>query len=475
MTTIRRSFVPALLAGAAVLPGYATANDLLDRYHDALDQDRSLRAAQYARDAAIEARPQALSAFLPRLNASGSHERSHNEITTSSSRIITDPTNPAPNASSRIDFYNSFDQGQVQLSQTLWSQEAFQRLKQADISVAQAEASFRSAQQSLILRLAQAYFEVLAASDALRTGSAERAATERQWAQAERRREVGLATIIDVQETRAAFDASIATVIAAERRLANAQRALEEITGREADSGQALAEEMPLKPPAPARVEHWLDATRSDNYELRIARLATEIAARNVSAVRARHYPTLSLSATYTESLNSSERNADSTRSGIGLSVSLPIYAGGLIASQVRQASALGLQSKASEESTQRTVERQTRDAFQGVISGIASVRATQAAMRSAQLALESSQLGLKVGTRTEVDVLTALRNLYSAQRSYSQSRYDYLLSVLNLKRQAGRLAANDLADIDALLVPASAEPGSAALAPVPASAPATR
>lgn len=183
----------------------------------------------------------------------------------------------------------------------------------------------------------------------------------------------------------------------------------------------------------------------------------------------------MSLSATYTESLNSSERNADSTRSGIGLSVSLPIYAGGLIASQVRQASALGLQSKASEESTQRTVERQTRDAFQGVISGIASVRATQAAMRSAQLALESSQLGLKVGTRTEVDVLTALRNLYSAQRSYSQSRYDYLLSVLNLKRQAGRLAADDLADIDALLVPASAEPGSAALTPVPASAPATR
>ncbi len=454
---MRRSIIPVLLAATAALP--ATANDLLDSYHEALDQDRSLLAAQYARDAAVEAKPQALSAFLPRLTASGSHERSHNEITSSGSRIITDPTNPAANASTKIDFYNSFDQGQIQFSQTLWSFEAFQRLKQADISVAQAEAVYRSAQQSLILRLAQAYFEVLAASDALRTGTAERAATERQWAQAERRREVGLATIIDVQETRAAFDASIATVIAAERRVANAQRALEEITGREADPGQALAEDMPLTPPEPARVDSWLEATRSENYELRIARLGTEIAARNVSAVRARHYPTFALSASHVESLNSSERNADSTRSGVGVSISLPIYAGGLIASQVRQASALGLQSKASEESTQRTVERQTRDAFQGVISGIASVRATQAAMRSSQLALESSQLGLKVGTRTEVDVLTALRNLYAAQRTYSQARYDYLLSVLSLKRQAGRLAESDLAEIDALLTVATAPP----------------
>lgn len=464
---MRRSLLPALLAGAiaapSAAPSTAQANDLLDSYHEALDQDRSLLAARYARDAAVEAKPQALSAFLPRLTASGSHERSHNEITTSGSRIITDPTNPAPTpnatASSKVDFYNTADQAQLLLSQTLWSFEAFQRLKQADITVAQAEASYRSAQQSLILRLAQAYFEVLAASDALRTGSAERAATERQWQQAERRREVGLATIIDVQETRAAFDASIATVIAAERRVANAQRALEEITGRQADAGQALAEDMPLAPPAPARVEPWLEATRSDNYELRIARLATEIAARNVGAVRARHYPTLALTASYSENLNSSERNADSSRGGIGLNLSLPIYAGGLIASQVRQASALGSQSQASEEGTQRTVERQTRDAFQGVISGIASVRATQAAMRSSQLALESSQLGLKVGTRTEVDVLTALRNLYAAQRSYSQSRYDYLLSVLSLKRQAGRLAESDLAEIDALLTVA-APPG---------------
>lgn len=464
---MRCPIVPALLAGVLAAPCAATANDLLDSYHEALDQDRTLLAAQYARDAAVEAKPQAVSAFLPRLTATGSHERSHNEITTSGNRIITDPTNPAPTASSKVDFYNTADQAQVLLSQTLWSFEAFQRLKQADISVAQAEATYRNAQQSLILRLAQAYFEVLAANDALRTGSAERAATERQWQQAERRREVGLATIIDVQETRAAFDASIATVIAAERRVANAQRALEEITGREADPGQALAENMPLAPPTPARIEPWLEATRSDNYDLRIARLGTEIANRNVSAVRARHYPTLALTATYTENLNSSERNADSTRGGIGVNLSLPIYAGGQIASQVRQAAALGSQSKASEEGTQRAVERQTRDAYQGVISGIASVQATQAAMKSSQLALESSQLGLKVGTRTEVDVLTALRNLYAAQRSYSQARYDYLISVLSLKRQAGRLAETDLAEIDALLIVAGpATPPPATLPP---------
>eukprot|EP01034_Spumella_vulgaris_P016997 gene16997-21673_t len=152
---MRCPILPALFAGVLAAPCAATANDLLDSYHEALDQDRTLLAAQYARDAAVEAKPQAVSAFLPRLTATGSHERSHNEITTSGNRIITDPTNPAPTASSKVDFYNTADQAQVLLSQTLWSFEAFQRLKQADISVAQAEATFRNAQQSLILRLAQ--------------------------------------------------------------------------------------------------------------------------------------------------------------------------------------------------------------------------------------------------------------------------------------------------------------------------------
>lgn len=455
---MRRSIIRMLAASAFALPASAFANELLDSYRQALQQDTTVRAAKFARDAAVEARPQALSAFLPQLNAQAGIERDRNNIRTTSTRIITSPTDPAATVTSTNSFvfYNTAEQFQVTLSQTIWSFESFYRLKQADVQVAQAEATYRSAQQALILRVAQAYFNVLAAGDTVRTNQAEKAANERQLLQAKRRFEVGLAAITDVQEAQASYDASVATLIASERTASNAQRALAEITGHYEAGAQALREDIPLVEPEPAATDRWLEAARTQNYDLLIARFNTEIADRNTSAVRARHYPTLALNASYGESNNTSQFNSDAGRAAIGASINVPIFSGGLIASQVRQAAAQADQTRAGEEGVLRSVERQTRDAYQGVITGIASVQANQQAVKSSRTALESSQVGLQVGTRTEVDVLNTLRNLYVAQRTYFQSRYDYLLSTLTLKQQAGRLTESDLAAIDALLTSAA-------------------
>lgn len=458
---MRRSIFRAVIAAAFAVPAAAHANELLDSYREALDQDTTLRAAKFARDAAVEARPQALSAFLPQLNAQGSIERDRNSIKQTSTRIVTTPTDPAAQVTttSNFTYYNTAEQFQVTLTQTIWSFESFFRLKEADFTVAQAEATYRSAQQSLILRVAQAYFNVLGATDTVRTNTAEKTANERQLQQAKKRFEVGLAAITDVQEAQASYDASAATLIASERALSNAQRALAEITGHYTGGAQALREEIPLIAPSPATPDEWLEASRKENYDLQIARLGTEIADRNTKAIRSRHLPTFALNASYGESYNSSSFNSDANRGAIGASVNVPIFSGGLTSSQVRQAAAQAEQSRANELGTLRSVERQTRDAFQGVISGIASVQANLQSVKSNQTALESSQVGLQVGTRTEVDVLNTLRNLYVAQRTYYQSRYDYLLSVLTLKQQAGRLTEADLANIDALLIAADSVP----------------
>lgn len=451
---MRRSIARAALASCFLAPlATVHANDLLDTYRKALDQDTTLAAAKFARDAAVEARPQALSAFLPQLNAQAGRSLERTKLHTEGRAVQTDPTqNVRPSS-----YFNRADQYQVTLSQTIWSFEAWRLLKQSDSRVALAEATYRSAQQALILRVAQAYFSVLSANDAVRTNTAERDANERQLLQAKKRFEVGLAAITDVQEAQAAYDGSVATLIGAERTLSNARRALAEITGGYTETAEGLIEEIPLASPNPVSVEDWLGVAREQNFDVQIAELNAAVAEKGVGIAYARHYPTVNLTGSYGSSANSTDLQVDADRGSIGIGITLPIFSGGLTQSQVRQAAATRDQSLALLEGSKRSIERQTRDAYQGVMSGIASVKANLQAVKSNQTALESSQVGLQVGTRTEVDVLNTLRNLYVAQRSYYQSRYDYLISVLTLKQQAGRLTEADLADIDRLLlVPAA-------------------
>jgi outer membrane protein len=219
------------------------------------------------------------------------------------------------------------------------------------------------------------------------------------------------------------------------------------ITGVVGDAGNdsfpGLKDEIPLPEPDPAVPQAWVDAARENNYDLLSAKLNTEIAARGVSVQRAQYYPYLGLEATTGRTDATGRYDSNSRTDTIGNRVQ----------SQVRQAEATYEQYRSTELGTLRTTDQQTRDAYEGVTSGIATVKANLAAVKSNKLALEAAQVGQQVGTLTEVDVLTANTNLYTAQRTYFQSRYSYLTQVLTLKQLAGRLTEADLASIDQLLL----------------------
>jgi len=444
---------------AFAMPGLASANELLRVYQLAVQNDAQIQAAMYQRDASLQARPQARSAILPQVSGGYTLGRSHSE---SDSGARVDPDTGAILSGDTSDTDST--QLSVSLNQTVFDWAAFKRLAQAGDQVALAQASYRAAEQTLVLRSAQAYFNVLAAADSLRFTRSENKAVERQLEQAQRRFDVGLSAITDVQEAQARYDLTVAQVLQAEQVLTNAKQALTEITNTPDVDVNFLQDEIPLPGPDPFEVGAWVAAAEENNLDLQTYRLSSEIARKDIGIARAGHYPTLGLRGSYSDSDSVTESSPvtppDDGRSesgnqsrSIGLSLSVPIFSGFLVKSQVAQAESTFAQRKAEQESSRRSVERQVRDAYLGVISGAAQVRALKQAVVSATTALEASETGFQVGTRTSVDVLNAQRDLYSAQRDYAQSRYDYLLSVLTLKQAAGRLSEPDIAEIDRLLV----------------------
>ncbi|WP_420468288.1 TolC family outer membrane protein [Panacagrimonas sp.] len=437
----RRLLAACLLVTAMPV---ASANELLRVYELALQQDMRLQAARHARDAAIEARPQARAALLPQINASYGYE--------DSSETGTEGFAGQPEA--RVDRDSTARALTVRLDQTLFDWAAFKRYDQAGDEAALAQADFRRAEQDLVLRITQAYFGALSAADNLRFSQSEKAAVERQLEQAQRRFDVGLSAITDVQEAQARFDLTVAQEITAEQQLAAAREALREITGAGPNREVPLQEEIPLRLPEPADSERWLDTARDHNLDLVIANLQAEIARTGIDIARAGHLPRVGALAQYQDLQTDGGRfTGESEIETVGVEVSLPIFAGLATRSRVSQARSTHEQFESLFQLTRRGVERSTRDAYLAVNAGAARVRALRQAVLSSTTALEASETGLEVGTRTAVDVLNAQRDLYSAQRDYARARYDYLLSILLLKAAAGTLDVTDLEQIDALLV----------------------
>lgn len=469
-----------LLVGAALcLPGALPASDLLDYYRIAEQQDQTLQAARFQRDAAIEAAPQARSYLLPQLSASGTYERDREHALTGRSLntlgggaggtaggttggTAGGGTGDLLLGGNNEPIYFTRKGYALNLSQALFDWPAFQSLAQANSQVAQAEATYRSAEQALLFRVADAYFNVLFAQDSLQADLDAQAAFQQQLQQAQKKFEVGLAAITDVRNAQASYDTSSATVIADRRALDSNRRSLGQIIGKPVTQIAGLRDEIPLVTPTPLSEDQWVAAALKDNPDLMTAYQASEASRRNVEVFRGQYFPTLSLQGSVGRQLSNSTFPQDTISDAIGLQLNWNIFQGGLVASQVRQAKATHEQSLSQYESQRRVVDQGARDAYEQVISGIASVQANKQAVLSNQTSLQASQVGLRVGTRTEVDVLTAQQALAAAQRSYYQSRYDYLRGVLSLKQQAGRLGENDLADVDQLLLaPAPAPTGS--------------
>ena len=431
-----------------LLSGTAQANSLISVYEQGLKNDTQLQAAAHQRDALIEARPQARAAYLPQITAGYGYSRDNTTTTVDPPNVCDFVAN-----TSRCKTNDTTRGLTLTLNQNLFNWQALQQIRQADDQVAIAEAAYRAAQQDLVLRVAQAYFSALSASDSLRSTEAENKAVERQLEQARKRFEVGLSAITDVQDAQARYDLTVAGIIGARQTLDSAMEGLAVITGQLPDKLIALQEDIPLPAPDPANVNDWISAARENNLALIASRLTADAAKKGIEVARSGHIPSLALRDQYTDGSQGGRFAAEQQQNSIGLQLSVPIYSGGFVRSGVRAASATHEQRIAEYEGQKRQVDRQTRDAYQGVLAGASRVKALKQAVLSNTTALQASETGLEVGARTAVDVLNAEGLLYAAQRDYYRARYDYLYSVLALKAAAGRLGVKDLEEIERLLV----------------------
>lgn len=438
---MRLSLSLAFTFSCCLMSGVANANELLRIYDLALQNDTALQAAGYARDAALESKPQALAALLPQI--AGGYSKG---------RVEDDSTYQNPLLGGGSSSYNTTNLS-VSLNQTVFDLSAFQTLSRSNDQAALAVAGYRGSEQGLILRTAQAYFNVLAASDNLRSSQAEKQAVEHQLEQSQKRFEVGLSAITDVQEAQARFDLTTAQVIAGQQALDSAKQSLSEITGVPVTSISSMQEDFPLPSPDPLNIESWAASAQQRNYDILVSNLTAEIAKKTVNIALSKHLPTLGVQGQYSDGERGGATGVQQTQTSVTAQISLPIFSGGATQSTVRQADYTYQQRLAELEGKKRLIQTQTRNAFTGVLSGASQVKALKQAVLSSTTALEASEMGLQVGTRTSVDVLNAQQQLYSAQRDYSKSRYDYLLNVLNLKAAAGKLTVNDLAEIDRLLL----------------------
>ena len=454
---IKRFF---LISAALGLSCTAAAEDLLDIYQRALQSDPLIREAEANRLASEELRPQARGLLFPQVTASANETRSDstgNEAFTGQQNGV--PVTSVTNFESRNVEQSSW---QVQLQQTVFRWDQFIGLQQADKRVAEAEANYEAAQQNLLLRVSERYFDVLAAKDSLAASEANRTAISKQLDQAQKRFEVGLIAITDVQESQAAYDQAIADEIAAKRTLATSINLLGEVIGSNVSDLAAPGDVLPLVPPTPANEDQWVSMALEQNLDLIASRIGAEIASKEVSVRRSGHLPTLDLVARRSSNETTLERSnggspfndifSGSDSDSISLQLSVPVFSGMRTSSRVREAVYLHRAARERAQRIARETERLARDAYLGVLTEISRTKALQQALKSSQTALEATQAGFEVGTRTTVDVLDAQRQLFNARTQYLRARYDYLLNVLRLKQASGSLRVQDLERINSLL-----------------------
>jgi len=431
-----------LLLGQLLGVSGAQAEDLLEIYQLALQNDAQLRAAMANRDSALEALPQAKAQLLPSVSLSSDANLVRTDVnSSSSSSALTD--NPNNYATAGLS---------LNLTQSIYRKAYNVQLDQADRQIAQAEVTFAAEEQNLIIRVAQAYFNVLSAEDSLEFARAENAAIARQLDQAKQRFEVGLIAITDVHEAQAAFDQSRADLIQAENALDNAREAQQEIIMQVVDDLAPLAAELPLNPPQPQNPEQWAETAQTQNLSLQAANYGVDIARLNIDLQDSGDSPTLDLVGSHSLDVSNNENGTDLHTTVIGLQLNLPLYTGGAVTSRTRQARFDYEAAQQTLDQQRRSVNRSVRDAYRGVMSSISRVEALKASTISAQSALEATTAGFEVGTSTMVDVLNAQRDLFSARSNYAQVRYDFILNGLLLKQATGNLSTEDLKQVNGWL-----------------------
>lgn len=424
-----------------LLPASALADDLLSLHQQAIQHDPELGQAQIALNIAKEGKIQSRSQLLPSINfsANTTYNVQNGKVGQFNAvDIVTD------------DRYNSHGYS-LNLTQPIYRHNAWVQYRQSSIQIQQTETALRGAEQALIIRLATRYFDVLAAQDFLRFSQSEEQALELQLKQTKQRFEVGLIAITDVHEAQAGFDIAVTQTIIAENALTLSFDALQEITDQPQTKLAKLDPTAKQVEPTPSNAHQWVEQALQQNLQLESTKLQNKRLRQEVKRLRGGHYPTLDIVANHSKSVAAGGGfgSSDIDNTSVGLVLNVPIYLGGAISSQTRQAHDQLEQNRQLLKQQQRAVKRQTRQAYLGVISNISQTTALAQAVISNQSALQAIKTGLEVGTRTTVDLLQATKKLYRAQYDLSRSRYDYIINTLRLKQATGSLSPSDLEQIN--------------------------
>lgn len=471
-----KKLIVAIAGSLLFLSNYSFADNLLKIYQLAKENDPVFLASEVTNEAADETVNQSLATLLPDINLSSAYN--YNTSESISPFVVTEA---GPQQGQVIDTQSSSDSTSyggisLNLSQQIYNHASWVNLAQSKKQVLKSHLSHEAVKQQLMIRVVQAYFDVLAARDNLQFSKSQVEALEKKLLQSKQRFDVGLIAMTDVHEAQASYDSAFATQITAQNTLDNAFEALQQITGMYHYDILGLSEDINYKKPQPDVIEDWVKAAETDNIDIKASKVDLNIAKSAISVAQAGHYPTVNLSASYNYSAkvetdttrpligsdgvptNSSITNTtisdagDNESKSIGISVNVPIYSGGAVNSRVRQSQSEYLRAAHNLEAERRKAVSNARSSYLGVIASISSVKAFKQAVISAQSALEATQAGFDVGTRTIVDVLQQTQSLFNAKQQYSKSRYDYIINTLKLKQAVGALSEEDLLKVNQML-----------------------
>lgn len=428
-----KKLLPLFVSAAlGTLSSAVWAENLAEIYNQAKENDPQLLSVAAQRDAAFEAVTSSRSALLPQINLTAGYNINRSNRDSRDSDILS---------------------AGVGFSQELYQRSSWVSLDTAEKKARQADSQYAATQQGLILRVAKAYFEVLRAQDNLEFVRAEKAAVGRQLEQTKQRFEVGLSAITDVHDAQAQFDGVLADEVLAENSLTNSYEALREITGQEYSKLALLDTKRFAASRTTESSEALIEKAQQQNLSLLAARISQDVARDNISLASSGHLPSLTLDGgyNYADNRNSNASTpSDYNDFKIGVNLSVPLYTGGNTTSLTKQAEFAYVASSQDLEAAYRSVVKDVRAYNNNINASIGALRAYEQAVISAKSALEATEAGFDVGTRTIVDVLDATRRLYDANKNLSNARYDYILSVLQLRQAIGTLSEQDVMDVNA-------------------------
>lgn len=430
---------------------------LKEAYTLALANDPTWAAARYANIGAQERLVQGKALLLPTINLNGNLNRSNTNIQYTGQTVF--------NNNNRSERFNTLTYG-VNINQPLYRKQNYVQYQASQLEVDEADLQLQQDRQDVLMKAAQAYFDVLLAQDKLELNHAQKDAIAIQLAQAKANFKNGVSTVTDVDEAQAKYDVVQSQEIAVTIEIQNKKQALKLLIGRYPDSLFGIQPNIPLQPPqaikgtsnetAQSALNQWLDLALQHNVTVQLKKNSYELANKAVELNSAGHLPTLDAVANYTRTDANGGINgfgSDLNNTTVGLQLQIPLYQGGSVSSKVREA--IAKQQKALEEieAARRKVELDTKQAYLEITSSIAQAHANEQTLRSTQSQLISTTKSFKLGIRNNVDVLNAQQQVFNAKRELLQTQYTYLLGLLKLKYSSGLLSENDLDEVDQLLV----------------------